>query len=423
MMELKEVSESERESVPVKKDSKKTSKLSTPISESSTIQSQNLTKYNCVMNKQKLFKQDVFYMVYSCSTCPGKLEDICQDCIENCHKNHNRNSKNIVGKRVSLSEVLCTCAMNNHMVKASNEKEIKDVRIDTTEVSCDLNSILNKTNSKYYYIDNTNNSYYCLFCMKFCRGKIDENNLSSLKENFTSREVSKFSTPPKCYCNNRECHSSFIDNITCIQMLLIADVFDNFYNKSLLPFQIINNKDIRNKLFGPLLEQFKLLADKIYSNDYSYFQLNQLSKDCVSSLSLLISIASSYEREKILMDHNLEIIYSFQFLKLLFTTEERRGDCLVEIKIQSLQLFRNLYLIPNIKYNNIKYIENFMMTNSLHRILITKHISDFFKSIQIDEKSFLEFIETVGNSIVDYTYKIDDQFHGNLILEYLEIIS
>jgi len=259
--------------------------------------------------------------------------------------------------------------------------------------------------------------------MKFCRGKIDENNLSSLKENFTSREVSKFSTPPKCYCKNRECHSSFIDNITCIQMLLIADVFDNFYNKSLLPFQIINNKDIRNKLFGPLLEQFKLLADKIYSNDYSYFQLNQLSKDCVSSLSLLISIASSYEREKILMDHNLEIIYSFQFLKLLFTTEERRGDCLVEIKIQSLQLFRNLYLIPNIKYNNIKYIENFMMTNSLHRILITKHISDFFKSIQIDEKSFLEFIETVGNSIVDYTYKIDDQFHGNLILEYLEIIS
>ena len=357
-------------------------------------------------------------MVYSCSTCPGRLEEVCQDCIDNCHKYHNKNSKNI-GKRVLLSEVVCQCALNNHMVKETSDKKIDDVRTDTTEVSCDLNATLSLSNSKYYYNYNKDNCYYCLFCIKFCKGKMGEN----IKENFTLREVGKFSTPPKCHCNKRECHSSFEDNIRCTAVLLLEDEFDKFYNKSILPFQMIKNKETRIKLFTPLLETYKNITDKIYANDYSYYQLNQISKDCLSSAVILMNIASSYEREKYQMDPAIEDLYSFHFLKLLFKTEERRNDFLVDIKISSLQLFRNLYLTPNISFNNLKYIENFMLVSPFHRILLTLDISVFFKMIKIKKEAFLDFVDVIGNSIINYAYKIEDDKYGNLIMEYLEYIS
>jgi len=397
------------------------------LTDKSTFQNKDLTKFDCVMNKQKLFKPEISYTVYPCSTCPGKLEDICESCIENCHKGHNLNAKNVIGKHVKLNEVSCQCAMNGHMVMTvTTNKKVKDVKVDTTEL-CELNSVLHLSNSKYYYVDKEDNCIYCIFCMKICRNKIsdeEEVNQSTLSEKFIMKEVSNFTSSPKCYCTNKELHGSFADNVGCLQFLFIGEVFDKFFNKSLVPFQIIKNAEIRKRIFSPLLDEFKKLGDKFYSEDYVYYQQNNLSKDSLSGLSLLMAIGDAFEHEKqLILEPSIESLYSFDFLKLLFKSDARRGDCLVGLKIYALQLFRKLHILPSLRPNNIKIIENFTMTSPLHRILFSKDISEFYKDIQIEESNFLDFMELVGKSVIDYAFLfIDDSLHSNFILEYLEIV-
>jgi len=401
-----------------------------PLNEKSTFQNKDLTEFDCVMNKQKLLKPEISYTVYPCSTCPGKLEYICESCIENCHKGHNLNAKKVIGKQVFLNEVSCQCAMNGHMVmkklKVTTNKQVKDVNVDTTEL-CELNSVLHQSNSKYYYVDKEDNCIYCIFCMKICRNKIsdeEEVNQSTLSEKFIMQEVSNFTISPKCHCTNKECHGSFADNVGCLQFLFIGEVFDKFFNKSLVPFQIIKNAEIRNRIFSPLLDEFKKLSDKMYSGDYAYYQHNNLSEDSLSGLSLLIAIGDAFEHEKqLILEPSIESLYSFDFLKLLFESDARRKDCLFGLKIYALQLFRKLHILPSLRPNNIKIIENFTMTCPLHRILLSKDISEFYKDIQIEESKFLDFMELVSNSVIDYAFLyIEDSLYSNLILEYLEIV-
>ena len=66
-------------------------------------------KLKCVMNQNIFSQEDFTYKVKQCFSCPGKLENICEFCYDNCHQDHNNHLKgvSITDKIVSISKVSC----------------------------------------------------------------------------------------------------------------------------------------------------------------------------------------------------------------------------------------------------------------------------------------------------------------------------
>ena len=66
------------------------------------------TKIPCIMNKKNILNSQVTYYTCSCFLCPKMGENICSECIMNCHKGHSGDAKVLFS--FSIVFVLCECS-------------------------------------------------------------------------------------------------------------------------------------------------------------------------------------------------------------------------------------------------------------------------------------------------------------------------
>ena len=70
--------------------------------------------YDCVMNTRLIFNKDESFISYTCTTCPGKPDNICYLCMQSCHKNHITNWKNVKERKLNIKTTKCSCALRDH---------------------------------------------------------------------------------------------------------------------------------------------------------------------------------------------------------------------------------------------------------------------------------------------------------------------
>ena len=123
----------------------------------------------CVMNQRHLLDYKYTYITCNCLYCPELGDNICYECIKNCHSDHITDNRNIIQKSVNITQIYCSCAECGHKKKELNEKQeiLSDERI-----SCQIPKLIGKDNIVNYYVDRTKNKFYCPFCRKNCMPEI-----------------------------------------------------------------------------------------------------------------------------------------------------------------------------------------------------------------------------------------------------------
>ena len=119
------------------------------------------TKIPCIMNKKNILNSQLTYYTCSCFLCPKMGENICSECIMNCHKGHSGDAKVLLEKTSNITEVFCSCAEHSHKTNTI-EKENK-VSSSKNDIQCNVNEILYFSNVDTYYMDPNTHMYYCFF--------------------------------------------------------------------------------------------------------------------------------------------------------------------------------------------------------------------------------------------------------------------
>ncbi len=65
------------------------------------------TKLPCIMNQKNILESQETYYTCSCFLCLKMGENICSECIMNCHKGHSGNAKVLLEKNSNITEVFC----------------------------------------------------------------------------------------------------------------------------------------------------------------------------------------------------------------------------------------------------------------------------------------------------------------------------
>ena len=191
---------------------------------------------NCIMNKN-IFSSDGYeYRVFECLACPGKLENICEFCFNNCHKDHNLYNKELalVDKTININKHYCDCALNNH----DFGKQSKTSSVNYSSNQCSINDILALIDPKYYFYNTKLNIYQCLFCFLNCNGKESLNSLEEI-DYLKLIQSSELLEHPKCQCSKSDSHTNVSDNITNLIYILGLKQFSEYFNKQKLLYQLI----------------------------------------------------------------------------------------------------------------------------------------------------------------------------------------
>ena len=374
----------------------------------------------CVMNTLNIFsEEDIKYNCYECTDCG--LDNICYLCYEKCHLRRHKSSekRSSNSKTTSIKKMKCQCAMHDHKIKESGTTGIVN---QPANFSCPLNEIFSNTNLRYYYVEKDSNRCYCFYCREYCsEGEDFYFSKSSLKQ----VDKNNFRSPPVCYCKNVHKHYPDFQNIKCIQKILFEQLMNDDINIITIPSIVYSYSNLMTKYLSPAISKHAEIEKKIDENDYTELQKDIAQEGYINALLLIKSFITIFDNDYFLIDNTqIESIFSVRFLNKLFSTKEIVNDQFIDTKINSLFILRNDFIVPRLKSSNCyNFSDDLDNASTLHRIVYYNDLKLFFKVTGIEEKPFMELIEKIYNSIINYYEKIDEANLCNLILEYFEYIN
>ena len=353
---------------------------------------------SCSINRFGIFSHSKIN-VFSCS-CSGTEVEICEECAKLCHKNHRYKQK------PDQSKFLCGCALVNH--------EVNFFRKSSKNLDCSLNEIFHLTNVKYYYslIVAGRKEIYCLYCMNFCLKQTDDFHKIS-KENMDRA--------PQCNCTNQQIHSNE-KNYSCLSQLIEnKDDFKEYFNLGSLTYLIISNNDLFEKFVSPIISKHNEILMKMKDNDYVSLQGEIVPNQYTYCTDVFVKLSKISKKQYYLINNReFKESINLEFLKTIFTTTEVSKDFFAYVKYYSLKLFRKFCMLPMMRSNFLSKVGEDSNTTGLHRLIFNDSISMFFKQIKISQEEYFELINTIYNSIVNYSEKIDYKLHIDLIREFIK---
>lgn len=373
--------------------------------------------YECVMNTRLIFNKEESFISYTCTTCPGKPDNICYLCMQNCHKNHVTNWKNVKERKLNIKTTQCSCALRDHKVFKQYTR-FDEIRTDNNEMQCTLNEVIYESNVKHFYIDPISHMYYCLYCLDACQGVLNE-----ALEDYIKREKSKFSQgAPLCSCSNKESHSPFTENIVSLANFILSPVYDKVINRVQLPGQIYSKPSLCEKYLDPIKIAHATISKDLKEKNFEKYKAETLSKSYVSCLELLKSSAEILKKDtNLITNPNIQIIYNIDFLMEIFSSNFFEDFSLIDTKIYTLYFFRKFYLLPMVKYK--KWHDgytDFDNTTPFHRLIFRSNIEEFFTLSKIKKGVLKRLLDRIHLYIYKYFEKIDESQFSKLVIEYLK---
>lgn len=122
-----------------------------------------LKSVNCQLLKTGYKTQTMLY--YFCSCDPDQKEPICEECMNVCHKDHEKVTQYLVNS-------ICSCGIKCHRINSqSNQQDI------TYQKKCLFMEWSRVSGTNIYY--QRDNSILCMFCANFCEDNLKGNSKSS----------------------------------------------------------------------------------------------------------------------------------------------------------------------------------------------------------------------------------------------------
>ena len=384
-------------------------------------------KISCVMNKKSILNPSITYYTCSCFLCPQMGENICNECIINCHKGHSGEAKVLLEKTSNITEVFCSCAELSH--KTNNIIQDEQISTSKNEIQCNVNDILFFSNVDSYFMDPNTHMYYCFFCFQNCLGEQKKDYIEVNSKKFTMRN-------PVCACSHKKNHSSIAENAICLDNILNEKNLSNKVNISQIPGNIFCRKDMVNKYIKPIIDFHNILLEaynnKIISEKEHKDLITKSYKNC---MDLLRSFHKAYEGENVYLNNN-DVLksFNFEFIKTIFPeisknlpTDFKNDAFLIQTKIDILMFFRVYFLEPitNIKkkYDLLSDVEN---STPILRLISKLDFNELLEKIQINKKDIITLFNNIYETIVRYNdnlieYNLQDSKFLSLVIEILEI--
>ena len=392
----------------------------------------------CVMNQRHLLDYKYTYITCNCLCCPELGDNICYECIKNCHGEHITDNRNIIQKSVNITQIYCSCAEGGHKKKELNEKQqiLSDERIN-----CQMTKLIGKENIMTYYVDRTKNKFYCPFCRKNCMPEISSK-VTPISVNKLRKEEFH------CSCKEPKYHSKKVDDITRLQKLFADKKIENDLCLTKIPGNLIKNNVFSNIFINDLKMTFDdvkktLLTDKRVRQNVN--KTRYINEKYLNSIRLLkvfyqnLIINNGYELNP--DETSFSELFNFEFVDALFEIFSKyrkemsqseishtNDTFLIQLKIEALFFFRNFVIIPKTKpfkiYGILGDTEN---TTPLIRLISKKHFDEFLLELNLEKEKFIEFIRNIWKTIERYDdhlveYNLTEKLNTDLISEYFEIL-
>ena len=385
------------------------------------------TKIPCIMNKKNILNSQLTYYTCSCFLCPKMGENICSECIMNCHKGHSGDAKVLLEKTSNITEVFCSCAEHSHKTNTI-EKENK-VSSSKNDIQCNVNEILYFSNVDTYYMDPNTHMYYCLFCFENCLGE--------QKKDYIVVDSKKFAlVQPICACSNKKNHSSIADNAFCLENILNEKNLNKNCDLCQIPGNIIYRNDMQEKYVKPIKDLHNILLEAYGNKIVSEKEHKDLiTKSYKNSMGLLKSFTKAFNGEIVYLNNN-EILkcFNFNFIKAIFPevtknlpTDFKNDTFLIETKTDCLMFFRVYFLEPVTgiikKYDLLSDVEN---STPILRLISRLDFNEVLEKLKINKQDIITLFKNIYDTIVRYNenlieYNLQDAKLVSLIIEVLNI--
>ena len=393
---------------------------------------------NCVMNQRHLLDYKYTYITCNCLYCPELGDNICYECIKNCHADHITDNRNIIRKSVNITQIYCSCAECGHKKKELNEKQ--EIASDE-RIVCQMTKLIGKENIVTYYVDRSKNKFYCPFCRKNC--------MTEITSRVTPISVNKLRKEEfHCACKEPKFHSKKVDDITRLQRLFNDKKIDNDLCLAKIPGTLIKNNNFSNIFITDLKTIFEdvkksLLMDKRVRQNMN--KTRYINEKYLNSIRLLkifyqnLVINNGYEINTDEVDFS--DLFNFEFIDSLFELFSKyrkemsqselthsNDTFLIQLKIEALFFYRNFVIIPKTKpfktYGILGDTEN---TTPLIRLITKKHFDEFLLDLNLEKEKFFEFIRNIWKTIERYDdhlveYNLSEKLNADLIAEYFELL-
>ena len=395
-------------------------------------------KNKCVMNHRHLLDYKYTYLTCNCLYCPELGDNICYECIKTCHAEHITDNRNIIQKSVNITQIYCSCAECGHKKKELNEKQ--EISSDE-KIMCQMPKLIGKENILFYYVDRSKNKFYCPFCRKNC--------MPELSSKVTPISVNKLRKEEfYCACKESKYHSKKVDDITRLQKLFLDKKIDNDVCITKIPGTLIKNKNFNSIFCDDLKKIFddvkkSLLADKRVRQNMNKTRF--INEKYLNSIRLL-----KIFYQNLVVNNGFEInaeetdfsdLFNFDFVDSLFEIFSKyrkemsqseithtNDTFLIQLKIETLQFFRNFVIIPKTKpyklYGILSDTEN---TTPLIRLITRKHFDEFLLDLNLEKERFIEFVRNIWKTIERYDdhlveYNLAEKLNSDLICEFFELL-
>lgn len=403
----------------------------------------DICNIDCITNNNIYGCEDTEYKVYECYLCPGKLENICEYCFENCHKDHNSiykgmpiNEKTVsVNKQISSNNNICDCASNLHNFNRDLDNNYvfsKKSSINVVDNKCFLNDIISKVDPKYYFYNKLTENYVCIFCINNCYN-ISYRDINNMEGNNFLIE--------NCYRHNiKKINNSFNDtskitnntsniklNIDKVNEGVLSNVIDNssinnnkikFKDFKIVPSNLLIEEPVCSCKYKDnhlsLNDNINNLSNMLNLNEcYNHFNiykiLYQLFKffNPINNSEIMISLSNTNNNITNIISNN-EIITANNFLTQIFT---KFFDSLANITKEDMTIHYNKNLEASQKL--IKAIIKLYNNNDLGKRYIILNIAKYNNKISLAKliNLFEYFDDNLNNNIINTQ---SDEFNESL---------
>lgn len=322
-------------------------------------QSEQFTEMGCDMNK-KLSSVYPNEEVYSsqCPSCPGKPDNICEWCMDNCHRHPNFKGEVLSSKlRVKLSSFECECAKNDHIVQEPK-------------------STISKRTSSWGYSQ-----------FNVAKNFLKKIGLVRSQERIMDYLESK----------------PLIDHV-----FTIINSFDELIEDRLcfnrIPYYVFKSPYF-SAFFPSVEETIKNLEKQCDPNNYDPRRAKRsVPLHYETEIKKLMEILDIYKAKSLYLDNNtIKNLFNFDFMKKLFSVQKfHERDDLLETKYQALRAFIDLHIKPktNQKFRRA-FTNSLMNTSPVHRIAFRQKLTDFFRNIGISRDDYLGLLNSIYNYLVN----------------------
>ena len=391
------------------------------------------TEKKCVMNNKKLLNGKYTYITCNCPTCPELGDNICYDCIKNCHKDHSGDQRNVIQRVVNITEVLCSCAECGHKAKPkSNEKNVFE------KATCNIVKLFKNVHCINFYQDKKSGKFFCPFCRRNCLPSVCLRVLPFSFDKIKSNNIS-------CCCEELKVHSKKLEDSVKYARFFTDKEIKNNVCVSQIPGALVKEKTFFKIFLSELKDIYEnlkinvLTAKKIKrlnkANLITEFYLNsvRLLKNMYNSILINNSFDLDTTNTEISDIFNFEFVDSFFQLFSKLKKEMSANEItssndtpIIQMKVEVLYFYRLFIVIPKTKpFKKYGILLDTNNSSPIMRLIAKRNFEEFLQDLNIEKIKFIEFIKNILKTIERYDshlmeYNISEKANSDLIYEFIE---